>query len=173
MNRCRRPNCKHCGDLYTPTPRRGAVQKFCSKPACQKASRVDSQHRWLAKPENKTHFCGPENVLRTQEWRKKNPGYWRRRKRPAIALQDVILAQPVDIKSDTKVKTECSQGMLRDALQDVDHMQHPLIVGVISFFTGATLQDEIAQSIREIQTRGVRILGEVPGMRSQRGENNG
>jgi len=173
MNRCRRPNCKHCGDLYTPTPRRRAVQKFCPKPACQKASRADSQRRWLSKPENKTHFCGLENVLRVQEWRKKNPGYWRRRKSAPIALQDVILAQPIDIKNDAKVKAECSKGVLQDALQDVDQMQHPLIVGVISFFTGTTLQDEIAQSIREIQTRGVRILGEVPGMKSQRGESHG
>lgn len=173
MKRYRRPNCKHCGKLYKPDPRRGAVQKFCPKPACQKASRADSQRRWLAKPENKTHFCGAENVLRMQEWRKINPGYWRRRKKPPTTLQDVILAQPVDIKPDIKVKVECPQGVLQNALQDVDQTQHPLIVGFISFFTGTTLQDEIAQSMREIQTRGVRILGEVPGMKSQRGESNG
>lgn len=173
MKQYRRPNCKHCGQLYKSNPRRATVQKYCTKPACQKASRADSQRRWLAKPENKTHFCGPENVLRVQEWRTKTPGYWRRRKSPPITLQDVVLAQPVDIKTDAKVMKECAKGVLQDALQDVDQMQHPLIVGVISFFTGATLQDEIARSIREIQTRGVRILGEVPGMKSQRGESNG
>ena len=173
MKRYRRLNCKHCGKLYNPTPRRVAVQKFCPKLACQKASRADSQRRWLAKPENKTHFRGPENVLRVQEWRKNNPGYWRRRKKPPVALQDVVLAQPVEIKSDAKVNRDCAKGVLQDALQDVDQMQHPLIVGFISFFTGATLQDEIAQSMREIQTRGVRILGEVPGVKSQRGESHG
>jgi len=170
MKRYRRPKCKHCGKLYKLNPHRGSLHKYCSKPECQKASRTASQRRWLAKPENKTHFCGPENVLRVQEWRKANPGYWRRRKKRPSALQDVSPAQPVVIKGDAEVKQRCAICLIQGALQDVSATQQPLLVGLISSLTGFTLQDEIAQSMREIQTRGELILGKVPGMESQRGE---
>jgi hypothetical protein len=166
MKRYRRRKCKYCGKLYQVNPRRRDLQRYCRETACQKASHAASQRRWLAKPENRDHFCGPENIDRVQAWRKAHPGYWRRRNKRPIALQDVILTQPVDVQED---KTDLMQG----ALQDVISSQHALLVGVISTLTGSTLQDEIGQSMRLFQTRGALILGKVPGMQSQRGENRG
>ena len=32
------------------------------------------------KPENKDHFSGATNVIRVQQWRQQNPGYWNRKK---------------------------------------------------------------------------------------------
>lgn len=168
MKRYRRPKCKHCGKLYKINPHRGALHQYCSKPECRKASRAESQRRWLAKPENRDHFCGRENVLRVQDWRKANPGYWRRRKKPSHALQDMSSSQPVDKEEDEEVKKKA----LHDALQDMSLAQQPLMVGLISGLTGYTLQDQIAQSMRAYQTRGELILGKMPGMKSQRGEGN-
>ena len=50
-------------------------QLYCIKTSCRKASKVASQVKWLAKPENVDHWKGAENVQRVQEWRKANPGY--------------------------------------------------------------------------------------------------
>ena len=33
------------------------------------------------KPSNKGHFSGPANVIRVQQWRQQNPGYWKRQVR--------------------------------------------------------------------------------------------
>ena len=51
-----------------------------AKPGCRKASKADSQRRWLQKPENRDYFRGPEHVQRVQRWREAHPGYWRRAK---------------------------------------------------------------------------------------------
>jgi hypothetical protein len=72
----------------------------------------------------------------------------------------VKTTQPIDAQTDNPVLTQ-------DALQDVISSQHALLVGVISALTGSALQDEIAQSLREFQTRGALILGKVPRMQRQ------
>ena len=62
--------CKNCHKLFRPDSRNKAKQKYCSQ--------ADSQKGWLAKKENQDYFKGADNVKRVQEWRGKNPGYWRR-----------------------------------------------------------------------------------------------
>lgn len=166
MKRCRRRKCKHCGKLYRVNPRRRDLQKYCCEPACQRASHAASQRRWLAKPENRNQFREPDNIKRVQAWRIAHPGYWRRRYKRPDALQDVIPSQPVDVEKDTP-------GLIRGALQDVLPSQLTVLVGVISSLTGSALQEEIVQSMRQFQTRGELILGMVPGMKSQRGGNDG
>jgi len=52
-------------------------QGYCDKPGCRKASKADSQRRWLQKEENRGYFSGPEHVQRVQRWRAAHPGYWR------------------------------------------------------------------------------------------------
>jgi hypothetical protein len=31
------------------------------------------------KPQNKDHFSGPANIIRVQQWRQENPGYWKQK----------------------------------------------------------------------------------------------
>jgi hypothetical protein len=85
--------CLFCRKLFMPNPRTFRCQRFCSNPACQKASKFFSQYLWLAKPENRNHWGGNENVQRVQEWRKTHPFYWKQAKRrpPGIALQEMIV----------------------------------------------------------------------------------
>jgi hypothetical protein len=40
----------------TPDARNATPQRYCSKPACRKQSKPDSQRRWLQKPENHDYF---------------------------------------------------------------------------------------------------------------------
>jgi len=140
--------CKNCHKLFLPDSRNKAKQKYCSQARCQKASKADSQKRWLQKNENRDYFKGEDNVKRVQEWREKNPGYWRREKN---ALQDDLpVKTPVD-QADTTRLTE-------PALQDLLTAQSAVLVGLIATFTGDTLQDHIASTARNMQQLGNDIM---------------
>lgn len=114
----RRRRCKHCHDLYPPDPRHLKRQKFCDKPECKKASKNYSQRKWLKKAINRNHFSGSENVIRVQQWREQNPGYWRRKKSSKNtslcegALQDTISTKRFEDKG-------FQLDLTQDALQDL------------------------------------------------------
>lgn len=151
-------NCLFCGDLFRADPRNARHQKYCSQPACRKASKAASRRAWLAKAENQDYFRGPENVQRVQLWRVAHPGYWRRvkgerRERPGapVALQDLCPAQAIEIADD-------SQGVLQPALQDLLLDQPAVLIGFIAQFTGSALQDDIARSTRRLLELGQDIL---------------
>src|ERR1039458_6624101 len=73
----RRKKCVCCKQWFHPDPRSHPRQRFCSKDRCQKSRKAARQRRWHARPENREYWCGPDRVKKTQEWRKKNPGYSR------------------------------------------------------------------------------------------------
>ena len=92
----RRRRSKNCDDLFKPDSRNLKRQKFCRKSKCKEASKKYSQQKWLIQPKNRDHFSGPENVIRVQQWREQNPGYWKRKKSKKItslikgALQETL-----------------------------------------------------------------------------------
>ena len=153
--------CLFCGELFQADPRNAKHQKYCSEPACRKASKAASQRAWLAKPENQDYFRGPENVARVQSWRGSHPEYWRRakgarRETPTapvvpVALQDHCPAQPIEI-------TEVSQEVLQPALQELLLDQPAVLIGFIAQFTGSALQEDIARSTRRLLELGQDIL---------------
>ena len=140
--------CRNCYKLYRPDSRNKAKQNYCSEADCRKASKSESQKRWMAKRENRNYFKGADNVKRVQEWRKKNPGYWRRSHN---ALQD---DSPEKHAIDQEDTTKLTEG----ALQDLLTAQSAVLVGLIATFTGDTLQDHIASTARNMQQLGNDIL---------------
>jgi len=146
-----RVKCPHCQQLFTPDARNATRQRYCSKPACRKQSKLDSQRRWLQKPENRDYFRGPEHVLRVKRWRTSHPGYWRRTKRSPVALQDALIAQ-VPVNAVNIHPTE------KGALQDLLILQPAVMVGLIAQLTGSALQDDIARAARRMQQLGHDIL---------------
>ncbi len=124
----RRRRCKNCHDLFMPDPRNLKRQKFCIKPECKIASKKHSQQKWLNKAKNRDYFSSPENVIRVQQWREQNLGYWRQKK-PAKsvslfedALQDTLLAKTFDCGG--------SQGnLMRNALQDILSSKSLVFIG--------------------------------------------
>ena len=74
-----KPKGQHCKTFFDPAPRSAGRQRYCSQPACRKASKAASQRRWLQQPHNRDYFSGPAHVERVRQWRKDHPGYWRRR----------------------------------------------------------------------------------------------
>jgi len=148
MARIRKRKCRHCKSYFSPDHRNTNRQRYCSRPECRKASKAASQRRWSRKPENRDYFRGPTNVNRTRDWRKRNPGYWRRTKKP---LQDHCRQNPVP-------EQEVADNLPVHALQGVLLKQHPVLIGLISNLTGSALQDDIAFSLRRMEQLGMDII---------------
>jgi hypothetical protein len=155
MYRGSKRKCFHCKARFRPDHRNRDRQRYCSEPDCQKTSKATSQKRWLNKPENRDHFRNKAHVLRVQEWRKRNPGYWRKKG----ALQDPLNSQHSENKEENGKQMSVEQ---QDPLQLQDSLssQHPLIVGLLANLTGHTLQDDIARSASRFIQSGLDILSE-------------
>ena len=134
MKRRRNRKCRHCGEGFVPSPQNAHKQCYCPQSACKKASKLAADKRWVAK--NPHYHSGEAAVARVQAWRAANPGYWRRKTEPL---------EP-------------------STLQDDSNSQAFVILGLIAFFTGSTLQDNIAQSCRDLHKQGRQILGTRPGV---------
>ena len=150
-----RKKCCHCEELFLPDARNFRRQRYCGKPACRKASKADSQQRWLQKEENRGYFSGPEHVQRVQRWRAAHPGYWRRPKAQPVALQDPLIEQAPVNKQQSDISGET-------ALQDLLILQPAVLVGLIAQLTGSALQDDIALAARRMQQVGNDILYRQP-----------
>jgi hypothetical protein len=152
MSAIKRKKCRNCKMLFIPDYRNRTRQNYCRKPECRKASKEDSQRRWRQKPENEDYFRGPDCVKRVQEWRKANPGYWRKNSRNRKnALQDSLTAQPAENNEDNLKFTP-------SALQEILTMQPPVLLGLIANFTGSALQDDIALTFTRLQKLGLDIV---------------
>ncbi len=144
--------CKHCRCMYIPDPRNRDRQNYCSKTKCRTASKAASQEKWKHKPENQNYFKGQVNVRRVQRWRKKNPGYSKKKSaNPAIALQDPLIVQPAETKDN-------NDQFNAKALQDLISIQPAVFIGLIAQITGASLQDDIAETLNRMQHLGRDIL---------------
>ena len=150
-----RKKCCHCQQLFLPDARNITRQRYCTKPACRKASKADSQRRWLQKPANCDYFRGPEHVQRVQRWRAAHPGYWKRAKGRPVALQDALIEQVAVNKQHSEISGKV-------ALQDLLIVQPAVMIGLIAQLTGSTLQDDIALATRRMQQLGNDILYPQP-----------
>lgn len=153
MARSRRRKCKHCRKLFTPDHRNRSKQRFCSRPECRIASKAASQKKWLKKAENKTYHCGPDNVHRVQQWRKNNPGYWKKQKIKSEPLQD-------HLSDNSEEKHEDKPKLTKTPLQDLLTHYPTVIVGLLAHFSGSPLQDDIVETGLRLQQLGRDILTE-------------
>jgi hypothetical protein len=136
--------------------------RYCSKPACRKESKAQSQRRWQQRPENQNYFRGPENRQRVKDWRKVNPSYWRKKKSSTqVPLQDFLPAQVAHHE-------ELNPRVTPDALQDLCSMQPAMVVGLISIMTGSALQEDIAATVGVLLRKGRDILDLNPGSETTR-----
>jgi len=148
----KRKKCRNCKDLFIPDPRNAKRQKYCHRAECRKASKAESQQRWLQKPENQDYFRGPDNVKRVQLWREANPGYWRgKHTNKQNALQDPLNSQRIENNTD-------NDKFANDALQDFLIAQPPVLLGLIANFTDNALQDNMVITLQHLQKLGQDIV---------------
>ena len=134
-----------------PNGRNWWHQKYCTKPQCRKASKTESQRRWLSKPENRDVFQGSANVERVRQWRAKNPGYWKRPAREPGTLQELVPAQASE-------NTEVTETTSPPPLQDFVASQDPLLLGLISHLVDSPLQEVVEQAALRLLQKGQSIL---------------
>lgn len=149
-----RRKCRCCSQMFVPDPRAVDRQQYCFKPACRKASKAAAQRRWLSKDGNGDQFRGPNEVDRVRRWRQAHPGYWRKKNPASQRTQPAANPAPNPDQSSCNVPRS-----LPRTLQDDCPAQDPLVIGLISMFTGSTLQDDIAATTRQLLLRGRNILG--------------
>lgn len=162
--------CCHCREHLVPSPNNRGTQCYCEKPLCRKASKAAAQAKWLDKAENRHYFRGAENVERVRQWRRRHPGYWRKKKaagqEPALqdlAPSEVIDPEAVAVQEDalsrgTALRSEPLPSQKEVVLQDLAALQVPLLAGVVSLLIGDALQDRFAHIARELVDRGKRVL---------------
>jgi hypothetical protein len=174
MDGIKRCKCANCHQPFRPDPRNAWHQRFCQADACRAASKAASQQRWLAKPENRDYFRGPDNVARVRTWREAHPGYARRTgapQRPAPApaaspaaassapLQEVVPTQVLDTQEEFYPPEVPSGVVAQQALQDLLQQQPVVLIGLLAHLSDSTLQDDIAQAGRRLLQLGHDVLG--------------
>lgn len=152
MARGIRRKCKHCLKLFRPDPRNHRHQRYCSIPACRRASKAASQARWLAAPENQDYFHYPEHAARVKAWRSRHPGYWRKGSSTRTALQEVLISQPIGSAGKTAK-------VVVPPLQELLLAQPAVLIGLIAHLVGTPLQDDIARTTERLLRLGRDILG--------------
>jgi hypothetical protein len=149
-NQCK---CLCCNELFVPNYRSKGRQRFCAQTDCQKARKRASQKAWLAKPANQNYFRDAENAARVRHWQKEHPDYWKNSaRRQRRTLQDACPQQPL-------ANTELLPPSPARTLQDLCSLPIPLFIGLISMWTGSTLQDDIVTTARKVIAKGHDILG--------------
>ena len=155
MKLLRKKKCRHCGSLYRPDPRNYKKQKYCSKPECRKASKAESQRKWVQK--NPDYFRGAQNVFRVQQWRKKHPGYSKRRQNKSSLQENSETLQDFLIDKDEE-KQSLKAHLATSALQDLLMAQPAVLIGLIAHLTGSALQEDIAASMAGMLKLGNDVL---------------
>lgn len=151
MSLPRKRKCLHCKKFFRPDPRNAMKQEYCSQPKCRKASKAASQKKWLSKPENRDYFRGPANVQRVQEWRRQNPGYWRKEQGREKPLQDHSTSETTEQQDGKALSPD-------HALQDLLSAQPAVLLGLLANLTGSALQDHIVMTVRRLRQLGQDIL---------------
>lgn len=157
------PKCLHCNDPFRPDPRNRGRQLLCSKPVCRKASKRQSQARWLSKHGNADYFKGPSNSERVRQWRARNPGYWRRSAKSKLPQSKESSTkktpEPVAIKPlATPTNPVALQDPFPPPLQDSLHPFHPVLVGLVALQLGSALQEDIRTQMDLLRQNGLAIL---------------
>jgi hypothetical protein len=147
MNGSGKRKCLCCGDFFVSDHRNVRHQRYCSKAGCRKESKAQSQRRWQQSRENQNYFRGPENCRRVKDWRKANPGYWRKKKSSTqVPLQDLFQAQVLTMR-------RLSLGWLRCVTRSLLNAT-AVLVGLISMMTGSALQEDIASTVQVLVRKG-------------------
>ena len=151
MARGDRRKCKCCQKLFHPDPRNRHHQRYCTQPRCRAARKAACQARWLARPENHDYFHGPVHLARSQAWRARHPGYWRKSRHPRSAPKDVSMTQVIGSIGKTGI-------FARSPLQDLLTAQPAVLIGLIAHLVGTPQQDDIVRTTDRLLRLGQDIL---------------
>jgi hypothetical protein len=135
-----------------PDARNRRGQRYCREGVCRKASKAESQRRWLKQEANREYFSGDENAARVRAWQAAHPGYWKhRRKRGPCVLQDLLIGQVAEVQREAR-----QDGV--SVLQDHWQTQAPVVIGLIAHLAGTVLQEDIASMTGRLIAKGQALM---------------
>jgi hypothetical protein len=150
--------CLWCGEAFDVDRRNVLRQKYCSVPACQKASKRASQARWLSRPENADYHKGPVAAARVAEWKKANPELVAgQRARKAAVVQDIYIVQAIELKQELSIfsnPAESSPEPESAVVQDFITVQPLVVIGLIAHFFNILVQEDMVSTTRRLQQLG-------------------
>ncbi|MCL4180061.1 MAG: hypothetical protein KJ072_20230 [Verrucomicrobia bacterium] len=159
--------CKNCGELFIPDSRNRSHQQFCSNPDCRRASKAESQRKWLAK--NPNYFTGHEHSERVQTWRKKQSGGTdaevQRNSATGVDPREGDGFANTQFPAPSEILLQDTCALLQDLIT-----HNPLMLGLISHLFGCVLQDHFVDAISlllkksAIARRRLRSLKNGPGV---------
>jgi hypothetical protein len=149
MSAAQRPCCI-CHNLFTPNKFARARQVVCSREPCRKTAKKQRQADWFSR--NRDYFCGPENVERVRQWRRKK----------ALESRPVPPSpKPPDPASTQKAKSCNTTEPESGVLQDLARPAEPVIMGLLALWSGTMLQDEVHKLYSQCSRRGSELLGQM------------
>lgn len=140
--------------MFIPEYRSAGRQRYCGRPECRKASRRESQRKWVQKAGNSAYHAGEAPADRVKAWRAAHPGYWRRR---SNAVEKTV-------RTRTELSSLLAPFALQDpcrALQDSWNPHVTALIGLIAWVRGTALQNVIADDLHDIMFAGRAILNDL------------
>lgn len=146
--------CLHCKEFFLSDYRNRRHQKYCFSETCQRESHRRAQAKYRASPKGKNCDTTEDVAARVRKSRA--------RRREARVAEEAMLRD--DCKSERVAAQD--DGICLGVLRDDCLEQDPLIIGLISHVLGE-LRDDIATTVKTLQSRGQMILGKGPGIATQ------
>ena len=150
--------CLCCGHFFDPDRRNQGRQRYCSGARCRRASKAASQAHWLADPANAKYHCHPMHVARVKAWRCAHPGYGAGKRRTQLALQDSLIAQPIEVNEQSAIRGSLPAAPSLPALQELLNAPSPVLAGLIAHLFGVSLQDDMAVTTRRLVQLGHDVI---------------
>jgi hypothetical protein len=91
------------------------------------------------------------HLARSQAWRARHSGYWRKSHRAGGAPKDVSATQPIGSIGKTAI-------FVRSPLQDLIIAQPAVLIGLIAHLVGTPQQDDIVRTADRLLRLGQDIL---------------
>ena len=101
-------------------------------------------------------ITGMRNLARSQAWRARHPGYWRKSRHPRSAPKDVSMTQVIGSVDKTGI-------FMRSPLQDLLTAQPAVLIGLIAHLVGTPQQDDIVRTTDRLLRLGQDILAMFEG----------
>jgi hypothetical protein len=159
--RPRQRKCRCCKDLFRPHPAVRERQNFCSSSDCQKARKAANNRAF--KQRNPDYHKGPAAVERVRQWRRENPGYWRRSDKRAAADSTASAALQAEHVAQSAESEEFTAHLAMNALQAELQAQRFVIHGLTAHLTGCALQAELSSVLGQWHDKGMAMGAAAPG----------
>jgi len=157
-----RSRCRHCGRIFTVSPRVGERQKFCGRQECQRARKS----QWTREKLRRDEAYRLNQVDAQRLWRQRNPGYWRqyRERSPAYTQRN----REKQRERNRRLRSQRASLFRPIANMDEIKGQEQAISGIYSLIpvpgAGIAKMDAILVEIRSISVSCSQIGGDCKQM---------